>query len=739
MNNQIKDQALLKKICSQLGRVRYYTDNIIYPKLDGNILTEKMFAGLLELSEADKGIVFLYDKEGQPSVEFIHNMRYEEILQGDPSPAKLVNQVLNMKETGESQFMVLSDNKLCITLKPDYLVFNKQVSEKRQHSGSFYFPFGIMYCEKQKHEVFHEQDIRRLTNIASKIFGSVFPLLDLYLKTTIDNLTGFVRRDCFEHLLVSEIREAGENNAPLSLLMIDIDNFEEVNVTYGLDIGDKALKELGETIRRVIRGKDIATRYGGDEFAVILPTTDQAGAELVSKKIIHKLGETRFLDGLIKFSVCIGSCSFPDNALDFLDLIKRADQALSSATGQGAGSYQAWHENITDSFYRVDRLYGLFSGNPSKDYVNISALLNTINAISFVDGLDEHLSLIIKQVIKITASDRGAVFLVDDNDRLFAKIAKDKHGNDIKLILGEDIPYAIPDKVVRTGTPLYFVKDSPQNAQFGLQDQPLGTIISIPLHMKGKRIGAIYADSKLSNLHFAKADLAFLEALTTEAAQVIERAQLVSEKQETERRLRIKLEAENKQLKEIIAEEKKVVGQSKAFQTLLEKTQKVAPTDATIVIYGESGTGKELLAKMVHKLSTRKNGPFIVVDSTAIPGHLLESELFGHEKGAFTDAHKTKIGKFELADNGTIFLDEISELPLLLQAKLLRTIQERSVQRIGGKDWIKTDFRIVAATNKDLSIMVEQGNFRQDLYFRLNVIPLLLPPLRERKEDILLL
>lgn len=197
-----------------------------------------------------------------------------------------------------------------------------------------------------------------------------------------------------------------------------------------------------------------------------------------------------------------------------------------------------------------------------------------------------------------------------------------------------------------------------------------------------------------------------------------------------------KLLNENKNLKNKIFAEEKIFGKSHQIKTILETISKVAKTDARILITGENGTGKELIAREIHRQSNRNNYELVEVNCAAIPNELIESELFGHEKGSFTGAFNKRIGKFELANGGTLFLDEIGDMSLQAQAKVLRAIEDGKIERVGGNNKISVDVRIISATNKDLSEEIKKGNFREDLFHRLNVIPISLPPLRERKEDI---
>jgi two-component system, NtrC family, nitrogen regulation response regulator NtrX len=200
-----------------------------------------------------------------------------------------------------------------------------------------------------------------------------------------------------------------------------------------------------------------------------------------------------------------------------------------------------------------------------------------------------------------------------------------------------------------------------------------------------------------------------------------------------------RLEAENRVLRARVDRELTMVGESHAMRQLREQVAMAAPTNGRVLVYGENGTGKELVARSIHALSRRRQGPFVEVNCAAIPEELIESELFGHVKGAFTGAVADRRGKFELADGGTLFLDEIADMSLKTQAKVLRALQEQVVDRVGGASSVRVDVRVIAATNKELPVEIRAGRFREDLYFRLNVIPIFVPPLRDRDEDIPLL
>ncbi|MFA7383164.1 MAG: nif-specific transcriptional activator NifA [Desulfurivibrionaceae bacterium] len=266
---------------------------------------------------------------------------------------------------------------------------------------------------------------------------------------------------------------------------------------------------------------------------------------------------------------------------------------------------------------------------------------------------------------------------------------------------------------------------------------PKGEIsfIGVPVMLPEGPVGVLSVDRLFGQEISPEEDIRFLTVVAMLIAQFLRLHKAVSHKQQVlvEENLLLRKELRSRY------NQHNIIGQCKRIQDVYNYIDKVAPSRATALLLGESGTGKELVARAIHQASPRANKPFIKINCAALPENLLESELLGHEKGAFTGAAGLKKGRFELADDGTIFLDEVGELPLPLQAKLLRVLQEQTFERLGGTQTITVNVRVIAATNRSLEECVEQGSFRADLFYRLNVVPVVLPPLRERREDIPLL
>ncbi len=284
-------------------------------------------------------------------------------------------------------------------------------------------------------------------------------------------------------------------------------------------------------------------------------------------------------------------------------------------------------------------------------------------------------------------------------------------------------------------------RDLEKEVRVGLEDhlleEGIRSYIAVPLIAKGEAFGTLNVGSREPEA-YSEADAEFLVEVAHQVALAIQNMWAYEEIAE----LKARLEQENVYLQEEIKTEhnfEEIVGGCAAIKKVLKAIEIVAPTDATVLICSETGTGKELVARALHNLSPRKNKPLVKVNCAALPTTLIESELFGHERGAFTGALSRKIGRFELADGGTIFLDEIGDLPLEMQTKLLRVLQDGEFERVGGTQTIKVDARVIAATNRDLEKAMQEERFRSDLYYRLNVFPVSLPALRDRKEDIELL
>ncbi len=369
----------------------------------------------------------------------------------------------------------------------------------------------------------------------------------------------------------------------------------------------------------------------------------------------------------------------------------------------------------------------------------LDAILKLGQEIVAIRDHRELVQHILTTINQLTSAERGAIFLVkDDSDELAIELEA------ARVLTIEDIEHKsfkpsmkIIRKTITSGVGQIMYMEPSDNQTSLLDDKNRGirSCFCVPMVLRNKMIGVLYHDNRLMTSSVKESDLEILSYFAGWAAIALDNARAYEEIQRLNQQLNEEKEYYREQHLQSLQYEE-FVGASPAIKRTLGQIEQVAPTDTTVLILGETGVGKELVARVIHRISKRNGRPFIRVDCSALPETLITSELFGHEKGAFTGAVKHRAGRFELANHGTLFLDEIGNIPMEFQNRLLRILETREFQRVGGEKTIHSDFRLLTATNENLQEAVKSGRFREDLFYRLNVFPITVPPLRERKEDI---
>jgi Nif-specific regulatory protein len=384
---------------------------------------------------------------------------------------------------------------------------------------------------------------------------------------------------------------------------------------------------------------------------------------------------------------------------------------------------------------REDALYLRPEGLPASDSHtsraarDLTALLKISMAINSIRDLDVLQRQLLELILEAIPAERAAILLADEgvHDFISAFGWNRSSGGSTTMRVSK----TVAQQVMREGEAILSndVGEGPAGeASDSLVASHVKSLLCVPLAVFERVIGIIYCDTSSPATPFDEDHLQLLTGIAGVASVAVENV----------RHMEV-LAGENKRLQEELSIESHMIGESAPMLKIYQRISRVAPSDSTVLIRGQSGTGKELAARAIHSNSERRQNAFVAINCATLTEHLLESELFGHEKGAFTGAVSQKKGKIEVAERGTIFLDEVGELPMPVQAKLLRVLQEREFERVGGTRPIKADVRVIAATNKDLEQAVRQGAFREDLYYRLNVVSLVMPGLSERREDIPLL
>jgi transcriptional regulator with GAF, ATPase, and Fis domain len=403
---------------------------------------------------------------------------------------------------------------------------------------------------------------------------------------------------------------------------------------------------------------------------------------------------------------------------------KRGQHALADGDSMQLGDTQV-------VFQSLDRAPSTPPSERDPASLATQKLAEFARALAQEPGIDAALTRLLDSLVEVVRADKGFVLVMTDGTPQVLKARNFNRENVADAV--ERLSDTIVQRVISTLQPLR-IEDALHDAEFRASESvvnlKLSSVLCLPLLLRGQLVGAIYlGNDKLASL-FTDRELEVAQSFCSTATLLIELGRQLDE-----------LRADNKALQDRLEEQAygDIIGACDAMRDVFRKIDKVAGTDISVLVTGETGTGKELIAREIHRRSARKAGPFVAINCGAIPENLLESELFGHAKGAFTGAVAARPGRFQAASGGTLFLDEIGEMPLALQVKILRALQDRTVTRVGENRPEAVDIRVVAATNKDLDEEMKVGRFREDLYYRINVVHLALPPLRDRGEDAVML
>lgn len=568
--------------------------------------------------------------------------------------------------------------------------------------------------------------------------GLAARLASLYLflyDSLADPLTGLPGRSVLRTLLRRELGVARSERSPLSILLFNADDFAHVNATHGRETGDHVLREIVARAQATLRYTDLLCRHGAATFAVILGNSGREAAAIVADKLQRALGTKPYLDDAIALTFSMGTASAgvdEERAPDPIDFIGHAESALAMARKSGGARVCTWRDGITEETEPLDRLRHAFTGDQDRDYRNMGLLWDTVSLLAATNSPLELAKRVSHQLRRAVSASLVGFFEpgVSGLELRYA-VSQELGGADETEA---DLPaFSAPhrDLAARAATTKTPMWSGPSQTEPGQS-----VCCAVPLSVDGQLLGVLVLSGTNGYITVDGTDLRFMTGLAGPIALALQRALAAERQQQQDRLEKRRLVDELKNLRQSLRQTK-VVHASPKMEDLLVTAHRVADTDATVLILGESGTGKEMLAQTIHHMSNRRNRPLVIVDCGAIPSTLIESELFGHERGAFTGALQKSLGRLAQADGGTVLLDEIGELPLEVQSKLLRFVQEKHFTSVGSSVLRRVDVRVLAATNRDLASEVVAGRFRGDLFHRLNVIPLSIPPLRERAEDVL--
>jgi diguanylate cyclase (GGDEF)-like protein len=573
-------------------------------------------------------------------------------------------------------------------------------------------------------------------------------LADL-LKDPVSHLPGRVE---FQARLKQSLTAARNKQQSVALALINPDDFGLINHRLGREKGDLALRELAQQLQSALRQSDTLFRYGGAVFGLLMQTTSEAEANMAAERVRISISQQALLSGAFRLTFSIGVAVYGADEwkcreVDVNEMMRRADQALNAAKLSGGGCTTFWApDGLASVVENLDRLNGIFTADTEKDYRNMLLLWDMVSVITS-DPDSQAIAKAFVERLSATFKPRqiGLYESVEEGEL-----------NLLAACRGQ--PRRHTDQLAETRLSL---TDSQQNLlHTAIRERRMERLrepivkrkgdieknviaYAVPLVAREHCLGCLYVDGPDAKFMLDSSDLIFFTTLANQVAIALDRAKLASQWLQQKESERQQLKSESQQLRQEVRglrnalQHSRLIYRSPQMQALLDVLRLFAPTETTVLITGESGTGKEVLARTLHEQSQRNKQPFVTVDCGAIAQSLMDAELFGRVKGAYTGAQEGAKGRIEQADGGTLFLDEIGELPLEVQTKLLRFVQEKEITPVGSSNSRKVDVRIIAATNRDLAAESAAGTFRQDLYYRLEVVTLTAPPLRERPDDIM--
>ncbi len=530
-----------------------------------------------------------------------------------------------------------------------------------------------------------------------------------------DDLTGLYSHTYFHHRLQVELDRARRYDRPLALLMIGMSGLARLRTDHGERASRFVLGRSAERLRGALRSLDVPARLEDGRLAVILSDTDADGVVAVARRILERgrvLVDLSSLEANQTFTpqLCIGSVVFPEEADTAEGLIARCGEALRKALDTDSGHFQ----------FAGSRPSARFEALAADAIGNLVHTREGRARLAFAQRL-------MSEDLSLESLFRALVELASPGTRSEAALY---------LFEEEQVVFRFPRESQEEAEPSLVAEARSSAEPVSREDPAEGAALALPVALDEQVRAVLHLTRQPGPRGFSKRERALAEALVDSLAQPLRTALSLRSHQSELARERQRL-VQTVDVFKTKYQYSELIGQSEAMRKVFFLLDKMTDSNHSVVIFGESGTGKELVARAIHYNGPRKNGPFWAENCAAISESLLESELFGHVKGAFSGADKDKPGLFELASGGTVFLDEITEMPERMQKKLLRVLQEREVRPVGSRSTRKVDVRILASSNRDLKELVREGRFREDLYYRLNVISIRLPPLRERRSDIL--